>query len=298
LKTSLECLVCFYRQGLTTAQLSSDNIKVQHQVLRELGTLLPSLDRELSPPENAVFVYSLIAKITGEADPFAELKLESNNLALGLQQQTKNHIITSPDPLFTALRYAIAGNIIDYGAQHDFNPRESLAKCVDEDFIINDYEILHRKIRESPTPLNILYLADNCGELVFDGLLVEQLLAHGCNIRLAVRGKTILNDVTLDDAAYCSINQYCQVIDNGTGCPGTPLAVCSQEFQQHFAEADLIISKGQGNFETLSDVDAPLFFLLTVKCSVVARHITQKRGLAMGIVTGSGKPILMQQTIT
>ena len=121
----------------------------------------------------------------------------------------------------------------------------------------------------------VLYLADNCGEIVFDGLLIRELQRQGCEVTLAVRGTPIINDATMEDVKACGMDSLCRVIDNGTGCPGTPLADCSAVFQQAFAGADIILSKGMGNFETLSEVAAPIFFLFMVKCDRVVLHLRE-----------------------
>ena len=116
----------------------------------------------------------------------------------------------------------------------------------------------------------ILYLADNTGEIVFDRLLIERLPAPG--ITVAVRGAAVLNDATLADARVAGLDQVAQVIDNGSGAPGTILGECSAAFRERFESADMIIAKGQGNFETLAGGPGNIFFLLKVKCSVVAAH--------------------------
>ncbi|MDH3394130.1 MAG: ARMT1-like domain-containing protein, partial [Desulfobulbaceae bacterium] len=131
---------------------------------------------------------------------------------------------------------------------------------------------------------SILYLADNCGEIVFDSLLIEQLGPQ--KITLAVKERPIINDALITDTASCGLNNLCTVISNGTDCPGTPLAQCSEEFQDCFHNADLIISKGQGNFETLSESNAPLYFLLTVKCPVVVDHVNMLAGKSTRVSMG------------
>ena len=136
----------------------------------------------------------------------------------------------------------------------------------------------------------MLYLADNCGEILFDALVIDQLQKSGCRVTMAVRGDVILNDATLADAASCGVR--CRIIDSGLACPGTPLHSCSPQLQDAFAEADVVISKGQGNFETLAESPGPIFYLLTVKCPVVGRHIAGRRGLSENVLQGRGEMIL------
>jgi uncharacterized protein with ATP-grasp and redox domains len=293
MRTTLDCMVCFVQQALSTARLSTNDSELHHKIVKETGRLLSSLDLSLSPPENAVAVYRLVAKLTGVSDPFHELKIESNLFALRIRDQVSERIENAESSLYAAVRYAIAGNIIDYGVQREFDALDVLSKCMEKDLCIDDFELLSKEVNSSKG-LNILYLADNCGEIVFDGLLVEQLQQRGHIVTLVVRGDQILNDVTMESAVDVGVDNICTVISNGTSCPGTPLESSSAELQKAFHGADLIISKGQGNFETLSGVDRPIYYLLTVKCSVVARHIIALRPIAMDKITGSGEFVLMK----
>ncbi len=227
----------------------------------------------MSPPVNAVELYTMISEISGNDDPFFTLKKESNQLALNLVQQAKEKIDLSPDPFRAALKFAIAGNVIDYGAHHELDVHLFLEEFLAKDPVIDDYKLLKQELTQAHT---ILYLVDNCGEIVFDCLVCEKLAEK--KIIVAVKERPIINDATIADAFTSGIDRFSKVISNGTGCPGTPLENCSAQFQEAFHNADLIISKGQGNFETLSETKAPVFFLLTVKCQVVCGHIAEKTG--------------------
>ena len=270
--TYLNCMPCFLKQALYTARLSTSSLQVQEEIMARTAGLLSELDFSRTPPENATPVYELIAEISGCKDPFAELKKESNQLALDLQENIRDIIKQSDVPLFTAIKYSIAGNIIDYGAHHDFDILDTINKCSTRELVLNDYEKLCEDLN---TAEKILYLGDNSGEVAFDSLVIEQLDQQ---ILFAVRGKPIINDALREDAQFCGLDRQCEIISNGTNCPGTPLSRCSAEFREAFNQADLIISKGQGNFETLSEVRAPIYFLLSVKCPVVARHIFENTG--------------------
>ncbi len=272
MKTELDCLVCFYKQSLYTARLAINSPEKHHEILRYIGDLLPQLDLDLSPPENSIRVYNLIAQRSKVLDPFADLKRQSNEQAMRMADEVRHQIAASADPLYTAMLFTIAGNIIDYGSHQEFDLENTLASCLDKPTAVNDYQELSNEISKGG---KILYLADNCGELVFDKLLIERLPGE---VTMAVKEGPILNDALLSDAKDCGLDKVCRLISNGTTCPGTPLSQCSPEFQQTFADADLIISKGQGNFETLSqqvDVMAPLYFLLTIKCPIVAAHASE-----------------------
>ena len=295
MQTSLDCLVCFMRQARATGKLATDDPVAQRRLIDEAGRFLATVDPERSPPENAVALYAIFSRILQVDDPFARVKKESNEFALSLKDEMEKRIFAAADPLLAAIRVAIGGNIIDYGAQHIFDAEKTMNNCLDREFVLNDYPALLQAINRAGKGSDLLYLCDNCGEIVFDGLLIQQLLQRGCRVTVAVREHSIINDATLEDARSCGLDRVCPVITNGTGCPGTPLADCSEEFRRHFTTADIIISKGMGNYETLSEQQGPIFFLFTVKCSEVARHVTERKQLVPGSLTGNGEMILMRQ---
>jgi uncharacterized protein with ATP-grasp and redox domains len=270
MKTELDCLPCLLKQALYTSRLCTDDRKIQKRVLDKVGRLLNSIDLDKTPPQNSIPVYEAIAEITGCPDPFLELKKDSNEMAGKMQDTIRRTIQSSDDPLMTALRFSMAGNIIDYGSQQDFDVDAAMENCLEETLAINHYEQLVEELQSADS---ILYLADNCGELLFDQLVIELLKQLGKTVTLAVKERPIINDALLEDASQYGLDSLCRVVSNGTGCPGTPLDLVSSEFADIFYSSEMIISKGQGNFETLSEISAPLFFLLAVKCPVVGNHI-------------------------
>jgi len=283
---ALECLPCFLRQALYAARLSTPAADLRQKIVREVARLLPDLDMTSTPPENSMLVYETIARLSGCPDPFLDLKKTSNQRALDLLPRLKEILAAAADPLWAAIRLAMAGNVIDYGAHHDFDLNQALGDCLAREPAINHYGLLQKDLRTART---VLYLGDNCGELVFDGLVLERLKQE---VTLAVKERPIINDALREDALTCGLDRLAKVMDNGTACPGTPVPLCSPEFQQAFAAADLIISKGQGNFETLSETRAPLYFLLMVKCQVVADHIAALTGMPARAVTTSALVLL------
>ena len=275
MRTSLDCLPCFLRQALYTARLCSADPAVQKNIMVGILPVLSNLNWELSPPENAVAIYDFIATTGGCNDPFAALKKESTAVARKLHPQLKVIINSAPDPFEVAVKLTLAGNIIDYGSQQSFNAEQTIKDCLTKQHRGSTTRQFQRDVEQADT---ILYLGDNCGELIFDSLLIELLQAMGKTITFAVKERPIINDALYADALEANIDRYCQVISNGTGVPGTPLPQCSDSFRSAFHKADLVISKGQGNFETLSEVSGPIYYLLTVKCEVVARHISLMLG--------------------
>jgi uncharacterized protein with ATP-grasp and redox domains len=269
MNTSPNCLPCFMNQAEYTAGLATDSLSLRKEIMDQAAKLIPSFDLKLSPPENSVFLYRMIAEKSNNNDIFAELKAQSNRTALEMLPVMEDKIRYAPDPLDTAIRLAIAGNIIDYGSHQEFDVQKTIDRCLTDSLAISDLEVFKGDLRRAQ---NILYLADNCGELVFDRLLIEILDRP---VTLAVKEKPIINDALRFDAEYCGLSLNCRIISNGTDCPGTPINNCSRDFLKEFEAADLIISKGQGNFETLSAIDAPIYFMLMVKCPVVANHIEE-----------------------
>lgn len=287
MRTGNDCLVCFLRQALATLRRSTNDPQQHWRLTTEVGAMLASFDPQIPPPENAVHYYRLIARQTDVDDPYAAEKRESNTYALDLEDRTRTLINGEADPLLAATQFAINANVLDYGAQYRLDREAVLASCR-QPLVINHYSALQQSLAGTP---KILYLADNCGEIVFDKLLIERLVARGCTVTVAVRQAPIINDATLTDAIACGLDRVCPVIPNGSDIPGTSLNSCSEEFRQHFASADCIISKGMGNFECLSEVVAPIFFLFIVKCTTVLAHLSHRYpGAGLRI----GSPVLLR----
>ena len=271
MRTYFDCIPCFVRQTLDSVRLITDNEKIQEQVMREALNLLSDMDFYQSPPAMAQKIHHRIRKITGIKDPYLQMKNRFNKLALEMYSQLRQRIATSAEPLETAVRLAIAGNIIDLGVKTGLTEAQietTIAQSLTDQF---DTKTLKEFREAADQAKNILYLGDNAGEIVFDRLLIEQLPAE--KITFVVKAGPIINDATIEDALTAGLTDIVRVIDNGSDAPGTILKNCSQDFQRRFNEADLIIAKGQGNFETLSDVRKNIFFILRAKCPVIARHL-------------------------
>lgn len=214
-----------------------------------------------------MLVYKAIYQTADTADPFKEIKEQCTKQLMTRYNDFKKQIARSKDPLYTALKYACIGNAIDFGADPDFDVERNLEALFDKDFDVCQYDKFVKTLEKAS---DILFIADNAGETVFDRLLIEQLTIP---VKYAVRSRPIINDAVIEDAQNAGIDKVAEVITSGCDAPGTILKLCSEQFKKIFSSADLIISKGQGNYETLSDEDRPIFFLLRVKCPVIARDI-------------------------
>ena len=270
MKTFLDCIPCFVRQALDSVRLVTNDETIHEQVLKHVLHVAGQMDLSQSPAAMGQYIHQHIRRLTGRNDPYRKIKDKFNQQALKLFPDLKIRIQKSSEPLETAIRLAIAGNIIDFGVNSRLDESDVL-KAVEHAIIAP----LNGSVKEFSAVVqnaeNILYLADNAGEIVFDRLLLEQLPAE--KITMVVKGSPIINDATMIDAEVTGITEVVKVIDNGSDAPGTILDTCSGSFRKHFAAADLVIAKGQGNYETLSDVEKDIFFLLKVKCFVIAKHI-------------------------
>ena len=283
MKAYLDCIPCFFRQALDAARMAGADEGTQKKILEGLCKLIPTIPLAASPPEIGRDIYRLVREISGSQDPFKGIKKKSNELALSLYDKLKQRVNDSSDRLLTAVELAIAGNIIDYGAKNSLDVEQEIKKLFAEDVEIIkaeskatfDYEKFKQSLARAK---KILYLADNAGEVVFDRILIEELVGLGKQITYVVKEKAVINDALAEDAVACGIDKYAQVVSNGSDAPGTVLKICSSEFVRLFKGAEMIISKGQGNFESLSDQDRPIFFLFKVKCPVVASDIKAKLG--------------------
>lgn len=267
---------CFVRQALDSARLATDDEQVHELVVRETLRLAADLDMSQSPPAIGQQIHRQIRKLIGNDDPYYELKQRFNRLAMRMCIELAERVRTSEDRLETAVRLAIAGNIIDLGVKTSI-AESDIERTINDSLTADfDGQQIERFRNAVSRAEKILYLADNAGEIVFDRLLIEQLPYE--KITAVVRGKPVINDATLEDANVVGLDQIVEVIDNGSDGPGTILETCSKNFLDRFEKADLIIAKGQGNYETLSGVDKNIFFLLKVKCPIIAKHIGCKVG--------------------
>jgi hypothetical protein len=257
----------------------TDDPAVHERVVRETLRIVEGMSFDRPPPWMGQRIHRILRETTGNPDPYRTIKLRSNTLALELYPSLNEQVRASADPFEAAIRIAIAGNVIDFGCRRH----------------VSDDEI-HQEIENALKPgslqpnggavgalraaieqaSDILYLADNAGEIVFDRLLIEQMPTD--RVTLVVRGSPVINDVTLEDADAAGLSSLVRVIDNGSDAPGTILESCSDAFLTRFSQSDLVIAKGQGNFEALAGANHDIFFLFKAKCDVIARHAGCRTG--------------------
>ncbi len=270
MKAELACLPCLVRMAIEAAERATDDSVLQKNILRRCLAFMSETDFDKTPPELAQGISSIVSSMTGVEDFYLDTKAAHTRKALHLIPEMKKIISESKDPFIAGLRLAIAGNIIDLGVKNVISEEEimhTLEEAMSKPLSGVDPEQFRREVFAAG---KILYLADNAGETVFDRVFIEQL-PRG-KVTVAVRGAPAINDATLRDALDAGLDQVAEIIENGSGAPATILRDCSPEFREIFRQADVIISKGQGNFESLSSVKANIYFLFRVKCDLVKEH--------------------------
>jgi len=225
-------------------------------------------------PEYAELIFHEFSKLTGIDDPYKEIKENSNREAQELIVEIEKELSKKLSGLKKFIELAIVGNVIDYGAFKEVNISEFITEALGAKYFKFDINELEKDLSEART---VLYIADNAGEIIFDRLLLEHLHSLGKNITVAVRGGAVINDVTIVDAEFAKLHDFAEVISTGSRIPGILLKKCSKDFVQKYIDTDIVISKGQGNFETLYCMEAQkpkkLHYLFMVKCQTVARLI-------------------------
>ncbi|MBN1563755.1 MAG: DUF89 family protein [Anaerolineae bacterium] len=287
MKTAPECIVCFMKQALLASQHMTDSTEDKVNVLKRAAECIPAVDAEKSPPENVTPLIKAVRSYFGVDDPYREEKQRYNDLALSVYDTLVAYVQNSPDTLEAAARVAAMGNIMDLGIFAHVDVVEAVTQVQATTWAINHLDQLKQDLVFAQ---RILYLGDNAGEIVFDRLLVEALSPQ--SVTFAVKSGPVINDVTRTDARQSGMDQVATIIETGCDYLGAPFDLCSLEFRAAFESADVIIAKGMANFETLSDVDANIYFILKVKCPAVARET----GIAEGsLVLMSQRELLAQR---
>jgi uncharacterized protein with ATP-grasp and redox domains len=271
-------VVCILNQILRVSDhLKLDEVKkdtIFQQALKK-ATEIPMVN--MTSPEFSEILYDIVTEISGDPDPYKTLRREQNQMVMEKIDLFRTKIKESADPLLTAGYYALLGNIIDYGGVRIFNTDEIFNQSERINITVNDYPVFKKGLKEAR---QVLILADNAGEAVFDKLFIEEIKNFNPSLEVyyGVRSKPAINDVIKEDAEFIGIDQVAQVIETGATCAGIILAETTDAFKQVYSKSDIIISKGQGNFETLENEPEDIFFILKIKCDIVANYTSLKLG--------------------
>ncbi len=278
MKAKPECFVCFVSQAILVAEITIKKDEEAILALKNVAQVLSKLDYDVPPPLISEHVYGSITKTLNHSDPYSEIKKKYNKIALGYVDDLRKYIDSAIDKLQAAMNISVAGNIIDFGSQVEkFDIKETISKAINEGFVVNDIEEFKKHIEKAKT---LLFLADNAGEIVFDKLFLETIKSLYPNIKIyiALRGKPIINDVTRNDVEGLGLEKVGSIVESTKPTPGFWPDYCDDECKNIYSKADIIISKGQGNFETLSEFDDDrVYFLFIIKCSVVSNFLNKPK---------------------
>jgi uncharacterized protein with ATP-grasp and redox domains len=266
-RTYLDCYPCFLRQALDAARRAGVGDTQQRAVLDRVLEALQQVEPAATPPEIGDRVHRIVRQVAGNGDPYREAKAASTRQALALYPRLKALVREADDPLDVAVRLSIAGNIMDAARGQECDLWSTVERVLAQPFAADDGMAFREALAGAG---KVLYLADNAGETVFDRVLIEALDAP---VVYAVKGGPTLNDATREDALAAGVDRVAEIVSTGSDAPGTILDRCSEEFRKLYERAELIIAKGQANYETLSEAGSKVFCLLQTKCPVIARDV-------------------------
>lgn len=273
-----QCITCLLDKNLNKMPPKTDEA-TQLLYMQRLLKILAEAPSAQSAPEVLARIDALRTELFGAMDDFAELKAHFNRLMLQKAPAVQEKIDASEDALYLAVCYAMLGNYIDFGAM-DSVDEDKLQSLIDdaENMQIDRAEFgnLQEDLRRAKC---LVYLTDNCGEIVLDKLLIETLmrLYPQLQIDVIVRGAPVLNDATLQDAAQIGLDKTVSVVDNGTAIAGTCLSKISAQAKSLVDAADVVLAKGQGNFETMRYCGKNVYYLFMCKCAMFAERFGVER---------------------
>ncbi len=282
MKIELECISCIFNQALRVTKELNLSPKKAKELLDRSALILPKFDLSKTPPQNATLIYKEISDFLKTKDIYKKLKLNSIKEAKKFIPIVKNYLKDAKnidDRFKIATKVAVAGNVIDLASEFRFDLKEEIEKVLNVTFAIDHVTFLYDRLKESKT---VVYLADNAGENIFDEMYLNTIKDIFKNIQIYyfVRSEPIINDISIDDIKEDdSIHHVAKVIDSGVKTPGIIIEDLNKSAREIFEKADCIISKGMGNFECLNEtLNYPIFYLLKVKCNVVANELNLKLG--------------------
>lgn len=283
MKITFDCVPCIMSHIVHMAKITTDTDTRRLKIVRESLSKVVQADFNVSPPEQTRLFHRAIKEVSGVDDPYREIKDQSTECALNLLPLLREEIERRDNRFEAIVRVVIGGNIIDYGANRHYDLDGVWEQMLEVFDMPLDGDAVKRLREAMDAADRIFYVADNCGEAVFDRLLIEP---YRHKITLGVRGEPILNDITPREIESSGLNLVPH-LHTGDMTPGVSMRHSSEEFIAAMRDADLVIAKGQGNFETLHEYDRPIFFLLRVKCQVIADLIGNTKLGDMQIISSN-----------
>ncbi len=279
MKVTLECAHCLLERAINQVKLATDDPELQMQVVAEMLKFLGEHFNDESVPSNIGTDRDLLVQRMTGKDPYKNLKHESNEMALGILPELRTLVEEAGDSrsrFRMAAMIAAAANAIEFdvsGRDFSLDELKHIMSNVEADLVIdqvNEFRELCENAEE------VLYLMDNAGEVVLDIILIDEIRKVGPKVVAVVKGGPILNDATVVDADEVNLSKHAdEVIDTGAAAIGVNLERSSNEFKQRFLSAELIVAKGMGNFESLTEFEpaCPVIHIMRTKCNPVAQHV-------------------------
>ncbi|CAB3290213.1 DUF89 domain-containing protein [Methanocaldococcus lauensis] len=280
MKIKPECAICIIRQVVDAVKEITNDEKEQFRLIKNTMEVIKEVYGENAVPAwMGTVVHRHLKKISNNEDPYKNLKEKANKIALKYLDKVREMCNDNNDleRLRKKVLASIAGNVIDFGAYStDINIEKLIEDTLNDKLKIDNSRELLEDLKNDKIK-KVLYICDNAGEIIFDRILIEEILKYNKEVVAVVKGKPILNDATLEDAKIANIDKICRVITTGSDIIGIILEECSEEFLKEFRSADLIIAKGMGNYESLTEyeneIDKPIYYILKAKCKPVAENI-------------------------
>ncbi|MDP4181816.1 MAG: ARMT1-like domain-containing protein [Bacillota bacterium] len=271
MRVEADCIPCYLKQGISTLKVAGkSDLEISEMINSVLG-VIPQMSLEATPCYNSTVILRKIYDIIGKIDPYKKAKEDWNNYALKQYKELIRIVEDSPNRLHKAFKVSVAGNIIDMGITPDFDVDLAMGEITGKEFDLDHFNQLEAMLDKAK---NVLILGDNSGEIVFDMVLAQEFKKIGLNVIYSVKGGPVLNDCTLEDAEQIGLTSVCEVVTTGNDLLGVVFERSSEEFLNVFNKADIIISKGQANFESLEGNEmagSNIFFVLRAKCPLVAK---------------------------
>jgi len=284
MKAEAQCIPCFLDQAVEALELAGADYETQIRTMKHLLSYLNEVDMNTSPPVLSRTIHAIIREQTGCPDPYLAIKEKSTETVIGLLPHLRELMMSSKDPISLAVKLGALGNVIDFGTPIRMDINGMVDRIVEKELTVFEIDTFKEELDKAET---ILFLGDNAGEIILDTFLLRELKDRKKTIIYGVREGPIINDATIEDARQANIQDFAELITTGSHGPGTLLGDATQELINALNSTDLIISKGQGNFESLSSdprlkamtkPGTPIFFLLTVKCGIVGRYAGVEEG--------------------
>lgn len=284
MKSRVACLLCTFRTAYDIARKSTDDERLQERIILETAEWLTNLGsaRQISPAALHTQVCRIARKISGNSDPFSSLKRQSNKAAIKVLPLLERRIEAErslKEAFQLAVKIAICGNAVDFEVEnYRFSLDEfdnQILSCVEKGLAIDHTSSLMKYLEEAD---KVLYLLDNAGEIIFDKLLINMIRqVYECEIWAVVKGSPVINDALMEDAEEVELTSSTHVISTGNDHIGVELETASEEFLMHLKTSDMVLAKGQGCYETLTEFESklkiPICYLLKAKCPIVAEDL-------------------------